>query len=118
LINSQFTVSFAPDGDIWIEPELFSPDNDGYNDVVSVYYAFSEPGYVANITLYDARGNVIRKLLQNGLLGTSGSYSWDGLDQGKYQSPMGIYLFYVEVFDLNGRIHRFKKTCVLARRLE
>ncbi len=117
LQNSQHIDNPEEDKEIMISPEVFSPDNDGYNDVVSLFYTFPASGYVAEIIIYDADGRVVRKLVQNGLLGARGSVTWDGLNDAGIRAPVGIYLFYVEVFNLRGEVTRYKKTCVLAGRL-
>ncbi len=102
---------------IHIEPELFSPDNDGYRDVVQLFYHFDQPGYVATVIIFDARGRVVRKLANNEMLGTEGSFTWDGISDSNRLSNMGIYLFFIEVYDLKGNVRRYKRTCVLAKKL-
>ncbi|PCH97826.1 MAG: hypothetical protein COB85_02425, partial [Bacteroidetes bacterium] len=102
---------------VTVEPELFSPDNDGEKDVVNISYKFDDPGFVGTITIYDAKGRLIKSLLQNELLGTSGTYSWDGVTEENERARIGIYIIYFEVFGLNGEIKQFKKTCVLAANL-
>ena len=100
-----------------VEPEVFSPDNDGYHDVTRLFYQFDQPGHVATVLIFDARGRVVRKLVNNELLGVEGSFTWDGVNDSKRISSMGIYLFFIEVYDLKGNVHRYKKPCVLAKRL-
>jgi len=102
---------------IRIEPELFSPDNDGYHDVVQLFYQFDQPGYVATVTIFDARGRIVRKLVNNELLGREGSFTWDGISDSNRLSNMGIYLFFIEIYDLRGNVRRYKRTCVLAKKL-
>ncbi|HDR89345.1 MAG TPA: hypothetical protein ENN63_06925 [Bacteroidetes bacterium] len=116
-VNSQFSEISSLEEEFVVEPEVFSPDNDGIDDVVNLYYHMPEPGYVANITLFDARGREVRRLVRNHLMGMEGGISWDGRMENGSQAGIGIYVFYIEVFDLNGRVKRIKKTCVLARRL-
>jgi hypothetical protein len=82
-----------------------------------VYYKFGQPGHVANITIFDARGRIVRKLVNNELLGVEGSFTWNGLDDENKIPGMGIYLIYIEVFDLKGQVSSYKKTCVLAKKL-
>lgn len=115
--NSQYLIATETDHTFSVEPEIFSPDNDGYKDVVDLHYQFKSSGYVATITLFDARGRIVRKLLQNALLGTEGYVTWDGLDDQGVKAPIGIYLFYIEVFKLKGEVIREKMTCVLAGKL-
>lgn len=116
--NSQYQDILSVTDEILISPEIFSPDEDGYNDVLSIGYRFNEPGYNASITVYDARGRLTKKLVNNELLGTTGLFTWTGLDENNNKAEIGIYLLYIEVFDLQGNIKKFKKTCVLASKLK
>lgn len=111
--NSQYMKTDIDD-EITISPETFSPDNDGYNDVVNIGYQFAEPGYVANVIIYDAKGRLIKHLANNEMLGVSGAFSWDGIDENNTKARIGVYVIYIEVFNLNGEIKKYKKTCVLA----
>ena len=113
-LNSQFHLSDAGDGNISIEPETFSPDNDGYNDVVNIHFAFDEPGFVANVHLYDVQGRLIKELARNELLGTKGTFTWDGINEKREKALTGIYVLYFEVFDLSGQVKKYKKSLVLA----
>ncbi|MDD3526408.1 MAG: gliding motility-associated C-terminal domain-containing protein, partial [Bacteroidales bacterium] len=115
--NSQFSPLLVTEDPITLSPEIFSPDNDGFDDVLNIHYNYQEPGRNASITIYDARGRKIRRLIDHELLGTSGQFSWDGLDDERQKAPIGIYIIYVEVFDLNGNVDHYKKTAVLATRL-
>lgn len=114
--NSQYQKAEIND-EITISPETFSPDNDGIDDVVNISYQFAEGGYVANIIIYDSKGRLIKNLLLNELLGTSGTFSWDGINENNEKSAIGIYIIYIEVFNLKGDVKKFKKTCVLGGHL-
>lgn len=114
--NSQFQKAEIND-EITISPETFSPDNDGIDDVVNISYKFAEGGYVANIVIYDSKGRLTKNLLLNELLGTSGTFSWDGINENNEKSAIGIYIIYIETFNLKGEVKKFKKTCVLGGHL-
>jgi hypothetical protein len=58
--NSQYKLLNAIHAKIAIDPKCFSPDNDGHDDIAVVQYEVTEPGYVANITIYDASGRPAR----------------------------------------------------------
>lgn len=115
-INSQYSGTRNDDGEVTIEPEIFSPDNDGEKDVVGINYKFEEPGMTANVTIYDSKGRLIRNLVRNELLGTSGAFSWDGVDDERQKARIGIYIIYFEAFSTSGKVKKIKKTCVLAGR--
>jgi hypothetical protein len=114
--NSQFQKVEITDG-ISISPETFTPDNDGVDDVLNISYQFAEAGYVANILIYDAKGRLIKNLLLNELLGTKGTFSWDGINENNEKAAIGIYIIYFEAFKLNGETKKFKKTGVLGGHL-
>ncbi|MEO8820404.1 MAG: lamin tail domain-containing protein [Ginsengibacter sp.] len=103
-------------GEITVSPEIFSPDNDGNDDFATINYSFPSPGYVVNITIFDASGRPVRYLEQNALSGTKGYYRWDGLDDKKRKLPQGIYIIYAEIFNKEGNKKQLKNSIVLARR--
>jgi hypothetical protein len=114
--NSQNRIDATVQGDITISPAIVSPDNDGLDDFATIQYSFPEPGYVANITIFDAAGRAVRFLERNTLAGVKGYYRWDGLGEKQQKLPIGLYIIYTEVFNLNGKTKKFKNTIVLARR--
>lgn len=117
LENSQYVNSFVSNGKIIVEPEVFSPDNDGYEDVLSITYHMESPGYVGNITIFDINGRIVKNLMQNELLSTSGSVSWDGLNNNREKVRIGNYIIYFEFFNLDGVVNGIKKTCVVASKI-
>lgn len=112
--NSQYVSNIDLGDEIIIDPEIFSPDNDGYEDVISIKYKFDEPGYVMSVIVFDAGGYPVRKLTNNEYLGTEGSVSWDGMQDNNSKAPVGIYVFYITVYDIEGNVKEYKKTGVLA----
>ena len=114
--NSQYRTDQELKGDITVTPEIVSPDNDGMDDYATVDYIFPTPGYVANITIFDAAGRIVRYLQRNALCGIKGYYRWDGLGEKNQKLPIGIYIIYTEVFNLDGKKKQFKNVIVLARK--
>ncbi len=114
--NSQYRIDAGVKGTITTSPEIISPDNDGLDDFASIDYNFPDPGYVATITIFDAAGRPVRYLQRNALAGTKGYFRWDGLGEKNQVLPVGIYVIYTEVFNLQGKTKRYKNVIVLARR--
>lgn len=112
--NSQYSGFLYLENPITITPEIFSPDNDAYNDVLNINYQFDTPGYIANVIVYDSKGRFIKQLAKNELLATKGGFIWDGIDESNQKAIIGIYIIYIEVFDIKGNKKDFKKTAVLA----
>jgi hypothetical protein len=115
--NSQFKNDLQLQGSISITPPVFSPDNDGFDDFLTINYQFPEQGFVCNITVFDANGRPIRYLTHNALCGLQGYFRWDGLDEKNAKLPIGVYVIFTEVFNLQGKTKRFKQAVTLARRL-
>jgi hypothetical protein len=116
-LNSVYSDSQQIDDPITVEPEIFSPDNDGRDDVLNINYVFDNPGYTANIVIFDQRGRKTKQLTNNDLLGTEGTISWDGFNDENEKAAIGIYIIFIEVFDVDGNVKHYKKTAVLGGNL-
>jgi hypothetical protein len=114
--NSQYKQAGLSNATLELTPKVFSPDNDGRDDVATIQYSVSQSGYVANITIFDSGGRPVRMLVKNAILGLKGSWSWDGLGEKGQKLPIGTYIIYTEFFNLDGKKERFKNTVVLGRR--
>jgi hypothetical protein len=112
--NSQYRDLSATDGFL-VAPHVFTPDGDGQDDLTFLEYTLDESGYMANISIFDASGMLCRRLVQNGLMGRSGSWHWDGTDDKGGAASAGIYVVLAELFNLEGKKRSYKKTVVLAR---
>lgn len=117
-LNSQYSKGEGDDGAVSVPHDVFSPDNDGIDDVVNITYKFDAPGYVANVQIYDDRGRLVRTLVKNELLGTEeGAYSWDGITDSRDKARIGLYVVYFEAFNTAGKMKKYKRSCVLAGKL-
>jgi hypothetical protein len=116
--NSQYKLLNPIHATIEVVPNVFSPDNDGHDDIASIQYQVTEPGFIANIIIFDAAGRPVRHLVRNGILGLKGNWNWDGLDDKENKLPVGAYIIFAELFNLKGKKENFKNTVVLARILK
>ena len=115
--NSQFGVTVTDENEITLSPDIFSPDNDGYNDNLTIAYSFGTSGNNASITIYDATGHLVRNLVNHELCGTSGAFSWDGITNDRLKASIGRYIVFVEIFDMDGNVKRYKKGTILGGKL-
>jgi hypothetical protein len=113
-INSQNILSAPIDEGIEVDPEIFTPDQDGHQDFVMIRYNFPLTGVMAAILVLDPRGRIIKTIAENQLLGSEGFFTWDGSNDQGQQARTGIYLVYVRTFDAQGKVNKYKKTCVLS----
>jgi hypothetical protein len=114
--NSQLMGDVQVQGRLTISPAVFSPDNDGFNDFAVIDYQLPEPGFVANIRIFDTNGRMVRHLAQNATLSSTGRFRWDGLDDRLAKLPIGTYIVLTELYNLRGKTKKFKQTVTLARR--
>lgn len=90
------------------EPSSFIPVS-GQPAFTRIHYNFGQTGYVANVTILDERGRIIKHVTSNAFLGTEGYLRWDGDRDDGYRARTGYYLIHVEIFDANGTTKTFNE---------
>lgn len=115
-INSQNLLSTSSLEEITVEPEIFTPDQDGHQDFVRIKYHISQPGAMSTVMVMDPRGRIIKTIAENTLLGSEGLFKWDGSNDYGQKARAGIYMIFVRIFDTNGEVRNYRKTCVLSPR--
>ena len=114
--NSVFAENTVADTDIEITPTVFSPDGDGFNDVTTINLSLFDTGFTAKIMVFDSNGRFVRNLVPGQNIAAQNRFVWNGLDENGRIVPTGIYVVFVEMFDLQGGIKRFKKAVVVANK--
>jgi len=114
--NSQQTNDTDTVSHFTLFPEIFSPDNDGINDVLNIQLNTGGPGYQATVIIFDTKGRKIRHLVNNVLISNSEIFSWDGIDDRRTKAGIGFYIVYVEILKPDGTVKRFKKCVILGGR--
>ena len=100
-LNSQFG-ALMTFGELSLSPNVFSPDNDGFEDVLFISLELPEPGYNGTLTIFNDAGRAVRKLVQNQLLGINEQFTWDGFDDDRNKAPIGMYIVLFEGFTPSG----------------
>jgi len=112
--NSQFTLNLKAEKESFTTyPKIFSPDNDGVDDVANIAYQLDQPGFTANVNVYDSRGRLIRTLYRSELLATEGILTWDGTTDEYLKADIGVYIIFIELFEPGGTVRNHKITTVL-----
>jgi Lamin Tail Domain len=93
--NSESSLPSTGSDLITVEPKIFSPDMDGYQDFCFINYQLPVAGFTGSISVYDVNGRQVRQLVNNILWGVSGSFRWDGLDDQQHLLPWDTILFAV-----------------------
>jgi hypothetical protein len=82
---------------------------------LNIHYELKSAGLAGNIRIFDNRGILVRTLVRNEILGSSGTYSWNGITNENEKATQGIYIILFETTDLvKGESTRIKKAAVLA----
>ena len=101
--NSQFIAAVYA-GDFSFTSPTFSPDNDGFEDVLQVNYMLEKEGLLGQVQIFDNMGKPVKDLFRNQLLGSSGTFTWDGMNQVGQKSPIGAYVMLFEAFSIDGSV--------------
>ena len=99
-----------------VEPAVFSPDGDGFDDNCRIAYQQDAAGCTMNVYVFTADGRMVRHLVKGELVSAQGSFVWNGLDEGGLRVPIGIYVVVTEVFDFEGKVRRYKNAVGVASR--
>lgn len=94
----------------------FSPDGDNFQDRLQLNYQTDQPGYLANIAVFDMEGRLVRQLVRNFSLASQGLIHWDGTNDAGQKARMGIYVIRIELFTPEGEHQIEKLSCILAGR--
>ncbi|HRW76821.1 MAG TPA: gliding motility-associated C-terminal domain-containing protein, partial [Saprospiraceae bacterium] len=97
-------------GNIFI-PNSFTPNNDGINDVFSVY-GNDQVLQVRNLAIFDRWGNALYS--RSDLPINDPSAGWDGTFRDEVMDP-GVYVYVVEVELVDGSVRLFKGDVTLVR---
>jgi hypothetical protein len=114
--NSVFGDIAAGENMFSVAYDVFSPDGDGFHDLLIINYNNITSGTTASITIFDAQGRLIKQLANAVTLSSEGFITWDGLNADDAMSRMGIYIAYAEFFDLAGNTQKEKLKFTLVRK--
>lgn len=116
--NSQYNITTQiPQGNFILSSNRLSPDSDGFEDLVQISYSLSSPGYTLNMEIYDSSGRKIKRIADNELLGSEGSFKWDGTTDENTKAGLGIYIVFIEYFNLTGTVLQQKLPVVVAGKI-
>lgn len=118
ITNSIFADNTQKSKIISIEPNPFSPDNDGYEDFTIINYNLTQSIAQVRIKVFDNKGRLVRNLANNLPSGNKGSIIFDGRDDGGNPLRIGIYIVLLEAVGIdNSVVETLKTAIVVARKL-
>ncbi|MCK5782345.1 MAG: lamin tail domain-containing protein [Flavobacteriales bacterium] len=114
LINSASPINNESTNHFKVSPEVFHPRQGTNNTITELLYKMDKPGYIANVKIFNSNGVFIKDIANNYLMSIEGSFIWDGNDFNNGIPSNGIYIFWVEIFDIEGNVKVYKKIVVLS----
>ena len=113
--NSNFTELVEDNSsNVSISPQVFSPNQDGIDDILQINYEFGAAVSAFTLSIFDDRGRLVNTLIDNEPREAEGTILWDGLNQQQLQLRDGIYIVFLEVELSNGNMEKSKNTVVIA----
>ncbi|HEX9916660.1 MAG TPA: lamin tail domain-containing protein [candidate division Zixibacteria bacterium] len=90
--KNSVNVSYSDAIKLELEPKVFSPDGDGFEDELKIKYTLP---IMSNLTLkvYDTKGRLVKILLEDEPR-VSGEIIWDGKDDNNRFLKIGMYILY------------------------
>lgn len=107
--NSQYVELMEVEDVFDIQPEIFSPDQDGFDDFVIMKCRFKENENRISISIMDRKGNIIRRIANNNLVGTEADFCWDGLTDSGILAPPDLYIAKFQYWNFNGESEKKMK---------
>ncbi|MCA5004219.1 lamin tail domain-containing protein [Sphingobacterium bovistauri] len=101
----------------YLNSKTFSPNNDGYEDELTINYELINPNYIIAVEIYNDKGQLVKKLAHQNLSGTNGSVTWDGVHDNGSPCPRGHYICFTQIFNHEGKTQKFKQPFVLINSL-
>ncbi len=94
-VNSQSEDAILSDELLTVEPKVFSPDMDGYQDLLKINLFTRSSGWVIRLWITDLTGLRVRTLANNHIGGPFLTYTWDGEDDHGGLVAGGIYVIHL-----------------------
>ena len=110
LVNSHSLLVNKLEDWLSISPTLFSPDEDGVDDLASFTIQATSQNQQATLIIFDSYGKLVITLGNNSPIGNTQTWFWDGMDKDGKKTVIGIYIVYAELYGLDGKKHVKKKT--------
>lgn len=115
--NSNYNAAVIADNLLHIEYSVFSPDGDGYQDLLMITYQTQAEGFVANIRIFDDAGRPLATILNNETLARKvllhGMECMMMADGHQWE-----FIFVCRIFNLDGIVTKQRKKFTLIRKYE
>ena len=79
-------------------------------DFFTISYELEHSGWLGDLSVFSASGELISQLARQKLLGEQGFFTWAGTDEQGAKVPTGYYILYINLWDDRGNQQEIRKT--------
>ncbi|MFZ1254771.1 MAG: hypothetical protein WAR77_00385, partial [Saprospiraceae bacterium] len=114
IANSQQLDTFIKQSDehIRLSSKVISPNGDGYQDYLTLYFTLPKTGYKSRVEIFDLAG-VKQKSLSYLVLAPNDFLIWNGEDDTGFRLNRANYIIQVELLHPDGDQFRIKEQVVI-----
>ncbi|MFQ6677858.1 MAG: lamin tail domain-containing protein [Fidelibacterota bacterium] len=117
-INSVNYFELPNSGSAVFEPNPFSPDGDGFDDLLYIKYKLPFEYGLISVQVFDVIGRTIATLYWNTYTAQENVLTWDGRDKNDKPARIGMYIIKVKAADVSsGKTWEDVQRIVLAKKL-
>jgi hypothetical protein len=113
--NSVLAETPGHSGKYVLSSTKITPDNDGYEDFLTISISPGGSGNAVSVSVFDETGGFVRKIATNMLTGAEATFIWDGTADDGSPVISGIYIILTDLFDDKGKRERRKGVCTVLR---
>lgn len=114
--NSHYAVNPERGPDMELSSTVFSPDNDGKDDFLTISLHNVESGTLVSVRVYDINGNLVKSVADPSAVSEKSLFIWDGTSNENSIVEMGYYIVFYESISASGKHSRDKKSVAVVRK--
>lgn len=100
-------------GKIEATPDPFSPNGDGYNDVLNIQFKLPFTEGVFHLRIFDLSGNLVAFPINTEHAGGTDNFTWNGTTTSGGSLKTGMYVIHLEALSIDGRNYQLKAPVTL-----
>lgn len=113
--NSQHQYIPKSLGQLEVDPEVFSPNQDGHDDFTNIIVEVKSPLKIS-IMVLDKKGFIVNNICGSELITHQSNWIWDGLHENGNELPLGVYMVVAEFTAADGKRELKRHPVVLSKR--
>jgi len=114
--NSHYVIDPGNGLDLQLSSPVFSPDDDGKDDLLFIKVNNVEAGTLLSLRIFDIKGNLVKIIAGSSTVSENSLFLWDGTGDNNLIAGMGYYVVFAESISISGKHSKVKKAVIVAHR--